>query len=295
MMGGMAHERIVPGDVLRRALALLRAHFALLYPLALIFGLIQAMVTFALRDTSAAGLGVLVGLVASTFLTGIVVGFVRDVEAGLAPGEEPSVGALFKAVAPLLSRLVLVSLLSTVGIVLGLFAFIVPGLWLLTMWAVVAPVVVLEKAGVFDAFRRSRELVSGNGREVFVTLLLLLLLLFPVAFVAAGATAALGDGGGAFVEVLFSALATTLTVVATSTLYFRLLDVERHAGTPAAHPGDAWVTAGSDRGDATDDTDGPSGPDTTPGGLSADPRGDGDAPSWPPPRSPDDRGGTPRA
>ena len=36
---------------------------------------------------------------------------------------------------------------------------IVPGLILLTIWAVIAPVIVVERSGVIDAFRRSRELV----------------------------------------------------------------------------------------------------------------------------------------
>ena len=59
MMRGMAPKPIVPRDVLGSAVALLRAHFALLYPLALIFGLVQAMLSFALRDTDAAGLAAL--------------------------------------------------------------------------------------------------------------------------------------------------------------------------------------------------------------------------------------------
>jgi hypothetical protein len=32
----------------------------------------------------------------------------------------------------------------------------------LAVWAVIAPVIVIERAGVFDAFGRSRQLIKGN-------------------------------------------------------------------------------------------------------------------------------------
>ena len=48
---------------------------------------------------------------------------------------------------------------------------IVPGLILITIWAVVAPSIVVEDKGVFEAFGRSRELVRGNGWKVFVAII----------------------------------------------------------------------------------------------------------------------------
>lgn len=222
----MSPQPVEPAAVAGRAIDLLRRHFAVLYPLALIFGLLEAMVSYALQDTNAAGIGLGVSLVTGTFFQGMVVGFVRDVEAGLPSGAEPSVGALLRSVAPVVGPLLAVSILSAAGIGLGLVLLIVPGLVLVTIWAVVAPVVVLERPGVFASFGRSRELVRGHGRQVFLTLALLFLLVIPAALLAVAATEGLGGAGGAFVQVLLVSLATTVSVLGTATLYFRLRDAE---------------------------------------------------------------------
>ena len=55
---------------------------------------------------------------------------------------------------------------------------IIPGLILLTIWAVFAPAIVIERIRVIDAFGRSRELVRGNGWPVFGVII--------VAFLIAG-------------------------------------------------------------------------------------------------------------
>lgn len=230
----MTPQPVVPSAIVGRALDVFREHFAVLYPVALIFGLIQAMVTIALQDTNAAVIAAGVSLVTATFFQGMVVTFVRDVEAGLPPGTEPSVGALFRSVAPVAGPLLLVSILAGLGIGLGFVALIVPGLFLFTIWAVVAPVVVLERTGVLESFGRSRELVRGYGWPVFWTLLIMFLLLLVSALIGGIAIEGLGEAGGNFVQVLVGALASTVYVLATGTLYFRLLDAQK--GVPAEPP-----------------------------------------------------------
>lgn len=237
----MHAQPVVPADVVGRALQIFREHAAVLLPVALIFALIQAMVTFATRDSGAAVLASALSLVLATFFQGMVVGFVRDVEAGMPAGTEPSVGALFRAVSPVAGPLLLVSMLAGLGVGVGLLLLIVPGLLLLTMWAVVAPVVVLERTGVLEAFGRSRELVRGHGWPVFWTLLQLFLLLLVAGIVAVLATAALGDVAGSFVQVLAGALASTVVALGTATLYFRLLDAE--AAAPVVADDDPRWTA----------------------------------------------------
>jgi hypothetical protein len=236
-MRRMSAPSVVPVEIVRRAVEIFRVHFALLYPIALIFGLLQAMVTFALEDTDVVALGLAFSLLAATFFQGIVVGFVRDVQAG-APrrsgAPEPTAGALLKDVVPVVDKLLAVSLLGAVGIGIGLVALIVPGLFLLTWWAVIGPVVVLERTPVLETFRRSRALVLGHGWPVLRTLLLLVFLLFPVILVAALATSALGDAAGSFVQVLLGALVSTVTVVSTAILYFRLRELEDERTATAA-------------------------------------------------------------
>ncbi|MDO9407326.1 hypothetical protein [Patulibacter sp.] len=225
----VAQPAIVPTAVVGRAIEIFRAHAAVLFPVALIFALIQAMVTIALADTSAAAIALGVSLVTSVFFQGMVVTFVRDVEAGLPPGTEPSVGTLFRSVSPVAGPLLLVSLLAGLGIGVGFVLLIVPGLILLTIWAVVAPVVVLERTGVLASFGRSQELVRGSGWPVFGTLVLMVLLLIATAIVGGLAIAGIGEAAGNFVQVLISAVTSTIYVLTTATLYFRLREA-REAG-----------------------------------------------------------------
>lgn len=229
----MHEPPVVPSVVIGRSVAILREHFAVLFPVALIFSLVQAMVTFATQDSDAAVIAAGVSLVTATFFQGMVVGFVRDVEAGIPAGTEPSVGALFRAVAPVVGSLLLVSLLAGIGIGIGFLLLIVPGFVLMTIWAVVAPVVVLEGTGVTATFGRSRELVRGHGWPVFRTLVLLFLLVLVAGIVAVLATAGLGDVAGSFVQVLAGALAATVLALGIAILYFRLREAEATPPAPA--------------------------------------------------------------
>ena len=89
---------------------------------------------------------------------------VQDVEHGRL---EHSVAGLLRSVEPVLLPLMAVSVLFAIGLTIGFVLLIIPGLILLVMWSVVAPVTVLERPGVFAAFGRSRALVRGNGWNVF--------------------------------------------------------------------------------------------------------------------------------
>ena len=94
----------------------------------------------------------------SILYQGMVVKLVQDLQAGR---RDHSIGDLLRSVEPVLLRLIAVSILSAIGIAIGFVLFIIPGLILLVIWSVVAPVTVLERPGVFAAFGRSRELVSA--------------------------------------------------------------------------------------------------------------------------------------
>ena len=71
-----------------------------------------------------------------------------------------AVGQLLRAATPVIGQLILVGIVAGIGIVIGFVLIIVPGLILLTIWSVAAPVVVLERPGGLRALRRSRELVQ---------------------------------------------------------------------------------------------------------------------------------------
>ena len=80
---------------------------------------------------------------------------------------------LSAALVPAIRRLplmIVVSLLYIVGFMLGFVLLIVPGLMLLTMWAVIGPVLVAERTGVFETFGRSQDLTRHTRRRIFLLL-----------------------------------------------------------------------------------------------------------------------------
>jgi hypothetical protein len=184
--------------------------------------------------SSASGLALialLISLIATTLFTGMVVELVSDVQDGR---RDATPGRLLRAVAPVLGQLLLVALVAGVGIVVGLVLLIVPGLILLTVWSVAAPVVVLEHPAGLGALRRSRELVSGNGWQVFGVIFVLGIL---VAVVAGGielAAESAGTGVGIVVRVIVGVLTAPISALAAAVLYFEL-----RGATAVASVGDA--------------------------------------------------------
>jgi hypothetical protein len=100
---------------------------------------------------------------------------------------------------------------------------IVPGLIPMVIWAVVAPVTVLERPGVFAAFGRSRELVRGNGWNVFGVIVLVFLSVVVVSVAAGLLAGSLGSLGRAFVQWALDAALAPITALSASVLYFTLL------------------------------------------------------------------------
>jgi hypothetical protein len=62
---------------------------------------------------------------------------------------------------------VLLSLIAFIGVVLGLVLLVIPGVLLALAWAVALPVLINEKLGVIASLKRSSELSSGSGWQVF--------------------------------------------------------------------------------------------------------------------------------
>lgn len=144
-----------------------------------------------------------------------------------------------------MAPLVLVSLLAVLGILAGLVLLIVPGLMLLTIWAAVIPVVVIERPTGIGAFRRSQELVRGHGWPVFGLIALVAALSLVVIFAVTLITVGLGETAGSFVQLVVGAALAPIVTLVTAVLYFRLveIDAERRStypppsGPPVVPPG----------------------------------------------------------
>ena len=152
------------GSVLARVFQTYGSEIAVILPLAVIVSLIAAVLDALANE----GLGslpyslirLLVDSAAAMIFAGPVIEIVRRNREG-----EPrtSLGQMLESVWPVLLGLIVASFLYGIGVAIGLILLIVPGLIVLTWWAVVAPVIVIERAGIIEAFGRSRRLVDGNG------------------------------------------------------------------------------------------------------------------------------------
>lgn len=230
----MRHKLDV-GATLSEVFATYRAQAGVLLPVAFwLFLVVDIINGLSTNDFALVQLGLLLSLVAAFLYQGMVVGLVRDLQDGR---RDASVRELMGSVLPMLPRLAGAGILSGFGIGLGLVLFIVPGLYLLTVWAVIAPVIVIEGRRVFDAFGRSRQLVAGQGWQVFKIAIAayLLTIVATVAF----QLLAVAIANGPLVRIVFSALASTLTApvlaLVAAVLYFRLQAIE---GSVLEQPGD---------------------------------------------------------
>ncbi len=60
-----------------------------------------------------------------------------------------------------------ITIIATIGVMLGAMLFLVPGLIVMTMWWVAVPAAVIEQTGVINGLRRSAELTRGYRWKVF--------------------------------------------------------------------------------------------------------------------------------
>jgi hypothetical protein len=210
------------GAVLRAALRTYRDQAGLLLPAALLLFIPVAVVDGVGQAQGYASLAlavvfVVINGVAIYWFQGMVAEAIRDLRDGL---REVGLGGLFASVRPVLLPLTIVGVLASIGIVIGLVLLVMPALVLATWWALVAPVVVVERPGVAAAFGRRRSLVRGNGWRVFGIVfaygVVSLALYFAVAFVSSSPIVfALG-------RLMTAVLVEPLYAVAVATIFFEL-------------------------------------------------------------------------
>ena len=225
-----------PGAVFSQAFDLYKRFWQHFIPIALIvFAILSVaslLLSFALGALGLAFAAVL-GLVGVFWLQGAIAEAVADVRDGRA---DLSIGDTLNRVGPRVGVLVVAGLLAALGVILGLVLLIVPGLVLLTWWSALVPVIVLERAGILEAFGRSRELVRGHGWSVFGVIVLSLLLVLGANFVVSIALAWLGDEVQSFLQSLISNTVVTPFVAAAWTVMYFQLRGERAAEPTAVAP-----------------------------------------------------------
>ena len=133
--------------------------------------------------------------------------------------------------------LLVISILTSLGTAFGFILFIIPGFIFLVMWTVVVPAEVVEKAGIFGSFGRSRQLTKGHRWSVFALLIIYVILMGVVSAVAQGVTTPFlmsNDPGAAIGAALATAALQAVTslfaAVGVTALYFELRRVKEGVG-----------------------------------------------------------------
>jgi hypothetical protein len=209
-----------------------------------ILGLMELIASTTHNLTIALTFGLLAvasSLIGTTFVQGALVDAVDSEHRGVAV---PSVGELYRSSWQRLGSLVWLSIMSGVGVALGLILLVVPGVLLAIRWALAAPIVMLEGLGAGAAMRRSGELVRGHRGPVFRVLLnvwgrtivvggLLNLILNRLSATTGHPVVAIWISGA-----VASAIVTPYAGHALSVVYYRLTDPDKPV--IAEQPAHAW-------------------------------------------------------
>jgi hypothetical protein len=218
-----------PNAVLKRAWVLYKRLFVRSVTLGLIiFGVLHLAEALARGQNAGVGVDPLTvgfSIVGLALLQGALVEIVRGLhEDG---DDDPSVPEVLRRSMRKIGRLALVSVLTSVGIVIGLLLLVVPGAILAVRWALAVPVVMLEDGSATKSLQRSREIVKGNGWNVFKVLFAVGLLEgiaslpFTIALVGAG------PFRWWFATTAASALTAPYAAHALTVMYYGLVEPKR--------------------------------------------------------------------
>jgi hypothetical protein len=149
-----------------------------------------------------------------------------------AGGRRASVAELFASAGSAAGPVVGAAVLVSVGIAVGLVLLVVPGLYLLVVWSLVVPVIVVERRGVAAALARSRELVGPSAWRVLAVLAVVFA--FQVAtgllVTTVGLAAAPTPLGAGAAQLVAYALAAPPSALAVAVMYLELADGRSAAG-----------------------------------------------------------------
>jgi hypothetical protein len=174
-----------------------------------------------LGDTAVAGFAQLL------LVTPLVTAMVVHVLVETAGGRPPAVGSALRFGFEAFGAVFLAVVLAWLGVLVGIVAFIVPGLICLVRWSVVPQTVVVEGQRGGAALRRSWELVTGRSWWVFGVVLVLNLVASVLAGIVTIPASYLADSADAQGLVLAGAIlgqlfTVPLVALGTTLLFFSL-------------------------------------------------------------------------
>jgi hypothetical protein len=262
--------------VLDEAWRLYRRYAAHFLMIALVIYLVTAIVVGLLRLAGSVGfiLGGIVQLFAAFLVQAALIKAVQDVRDGRV---DLDLSQTVSAALPYLLPVAAASILAAIGITIGLALIIVPGLILITFWAVIVPCIVIGGTRPIASFGESWRTVRGHAWHVFGTLVLVFLILIAFYFVLTLILLFLPSFLASFVSsVVAGTLVAPFQALVVALIYYRL--TAAHANQPYV----STVPAGTTPEPPYPTTPGP----VTPPDEQAPPAAPPRRPARPPPSSP---------
>jgi len=186
------------------------------------------------------GISFLVAIIGSIILQGaLIYGAIADFN-----GEKASFGECISIALRYFFPLLGLAILVTLGIIFGSLLLVIPGILIALGWSIAAPVLIVERPGVFDSISRSWELTSGYKRWILLLWILMTIASMIIGGVFGFLSFALGDpttmamGGVSmtylFVSAIFSALiqaiSTMISAVGIAAVYYEIRYVKEGVG-----------------------------------------------------------------
>lgn len=231
------------GRVFSRTFSVLSHNPLIVFGTALVVSAVPYTLAAALlrsRISSDANSGAISGaIIGSSVILGLLYVGLRSlvqgclVRATIADGEgrTATLGECIRTALPRALPLIAASLLLVLAVGMGFILLFVPGVIIMLMFAVVVPVVVAERTGVIDSFRRSAYLTSGARWKILGLFLLLGVVSWLLAVVSglasgtfSGRMASSLSAGAIVWNIIINTLLTSFWCAAQTALYVELRD-----------------------------------------------------------------------
>ena len=145
-------------------------------------------------------------------------------------GERPTIGQVALQGVRVLPTVAAAEIIASLGIAAGFLALVIPGVFVLVRWAVVAQAAAIDNENWVEALKRSWSLTRGNWLHVFGLLLLTGLSVALLRGLGLSATGTHITPITVVVGILIDTIARSFVALSTAVLFFDL--VARKSGRP---------------------------------------------------------------
>ena len=137
-------------------------------------------------------------------------------------GEQPRLREVFRRTLPVLPTVVAAWIVASIGVVLGLVAFLIPGIWLLLRLYVVAQTAAIEGADWPTTLRRGFDLTRGSALRILGMLLIVALINLTVNDLLNGGSISRGGTLADIVATVIALILQSFSALVGALLYFDL-------------------------------------------------------------------------